>query len=79
MEGYKTYIVAGLLILAGVLFSFGLLTSEVFQAILGLLLGTGMITLRSGVKSDTAKAVEEVKEEVVIAREVVTEEVKKVS
>lgn len=50
LSGYRTYILALLVIIAGVLKQFGILDSEAFQTLLVILAGGTAISLRSGVK-----------------------------
>lgn len=56
IEGYKTYIVAALMIALAIAKGQGWISSETFMEIMGILGGLGLSTLRSGAKSDAAKA-----------------------
>ena len=49
-EGYKTYIVALLVGLLAVAKFLGYVSPELYETLLGLLVGTGLYTLRSAVK-----------------------------
>ena len=53
LTGYKTYIVAVLMVVLSILKSQGLIDTETFIMVLGVLNGAGFATLRSGVKKDT--------------------------
>lgn len=50
LNGYKTYIVAFLIMLNGVLFGFGLYSLEVFMAVMGILTGGGFAATKSAIK-----------------------------
>lgn len=56
LEGAKTYIIAGILILMSVLKAMRWMDAEDFLAIMGVLIGASQITLRSGIKKDTGNA-----------------------
>ena len=49
LPGKKTYILAGLLVVLGVLYAFELLPEEVFLGVFSLLTGGGLAALRKGV------------------------------
>ena len=50
LKGYKTYIVAALIAGAGVLHTFGYISSEILTTVITVLTGAGLATLRSSVK-----------------------------
>ena len=54
----KTYILAGLLMILGVLMAFNLINKEIAEAIFALLTGGAFVALRAGVKSEVAKSTE---------------------
>ncbi len=58
LEGWKTYIAAGLLFAAAILKYAGVVDADFMNMLITILVGGGLMTLRSGVKSDVAKAVE---------------------
>ena len=49
IDGLKTYIVAALMIIAGVLYATGLLTLEVLIAVMSVLNGAGFAAVKSAV------------------------------
>ena len=51
LNGYKTYIVALLVGVASALHYMGWIDSEAYNIILGLLIGTGMATIRHGISA----------------------------
>ncbi len=55
-SGYRTYIVAVLIILAAIMKKFDILDVNTMNSIITMLLGGGMVTLRMGYKSDAEKA-----------------------
>lgn len=55
LEGYKTYILVGLLIITGVLHSQGFISNELAVTIYGLLGPLLGITIRHGMKKDNEK------------------------
>lgn len=58
LGGYKTYIMAALIMLASVLFSMGYLDQNTFLTVLGILNGGGLAALRVGVKKSGPEASE---------------------
>lgn len=50
MAGYKTYVTAALIIALAVAKGLGYVPQDLYETLLGLLLGTGMAALRAGVK-----------------------------
>jgi hypothetical protein len=55
MSGYRTYIVAGLMAVASVLFGLGIIDRTMYETIMGLLMGGGVAALRAGVKKDVGR------------------------
>ena len=55
-EGYKTYIVAGLMIALVIAKSKGLISQEAYIEINGILVAFGISTLRMGAKADAQTA-----------------------
>ncbi len=51
LEGYKTYIAAGLLMIVGVLRVQNLISDQVFTNVFSILIGAGLAALCSSVKS----------------------------
>lgn len=50
LEGYKTYIIGALVVALSGFYAFGLIELAMFEKVLGILAGLGLITLRMGVK-----------------------------
>ncbi len=61
-SGYKTYICGAVIICAGVLHVFGIIDSMVFESVLSLCGGAGLLSLRSGLKTDVKDTFEKVKD-----------------
>lgn len=49
LNGYKTYIAGGLIVLFAVLYALGVIDGETFLKIFGILAGTGIVTMRSAI------------------------------
>ena len=49
LDGYKSYLIAVLIIISGVLKAFDLITTEVFEIVLAILLGGGIASLRRSI------------------------------
>jgi len=52
LDGYKTYIIAFLMMINGVLFGFGLYSLEVFSAVTTILVGGGFAATKSANQKD---------------------------
>ena len=50
MKGYKTYLVGFLVVVATGLRGLDYITEDTYQAVMGLLAGAGLYTLRSAIK-----------------------------
>ncbi len=49
MGGYKTYIVAGLMVVASGLRALGYISDDTYKTLEGILLGGGLMALRAGI------------------------------
>ena len=55
MQGKRTYVIGGLITLISVIYTLGFLEGEVFLQILGILVGTGAVTLRAAIANLTTE------------------------
>ena len=59
LQGYRTYIIAILIVLIGVVKKLGYIDSDVFQLTVTTLLGGGLATLRAAVPGSSSNSSEE--------------------
>ena len=55
LEGSKTYIIVGLMVITSVLYTFELIPTEQFVTIIAILSGGAFATIRHGIKKDMEK------------------------
>lgn len=49
LSGKKTYAIGGLIVIAAICYALGMIENETFLKLLGILLGTGTVTMRQAV------------------------------
>lgn len=52
--GYKTYLVAGLVAITSTAKYMGYIDYNAYESLMGLLMGSGLVTMRQAIKAETA-------------------------